>query len=78
MGCAVCNRPMPEWLRKEFCILYFGADFGKFSSWDDVLGKPPTKARAARGFYENETMTDVTTYMTLEKLEGSPIDNELF
>jgi hypothetical protein len=78
LTCAVCNRPLPEWLRREFCILCMRGAYGKIDSWDDAFGRPATAAQAARRFRAIHTSRDVMSLVIEAKLNGTPIDNDLF
>ena len=76
--CAVKNLPLPEWLTRAFCLHYLRGFHGKLKSWDEVWGKPTSRAKYEREFRKNRKLGEAYDLVMEAHSRGEPITDELF
>lgn len=72
--CALWGEPMPDWIREALDLAYIKNHCGGLRSWNDIFGKPITKAQAMR---ERDDHHDARTVQELAKKETGR-DDEWF
>ena len=77
-ACAICDQPLPEWLRREFCLRYVRGALGQLRSWDEAFGHPTTRAHADRAARARYTKCEVFDLVVEAKKSGRSVTDDLF